>query len=318
MECERISYQVAEYVGKRLANKKAKWAGDAGTQLKTRYFGTYVPDNDGYQRCVAITRSELKNKWGVSDPGPQYNYQLDVSRFPDQAAQASVQFAAAGVTSVILACDAISVIVLTQAAQKQNWHPEWELIGVALTDIDNAARLYDQTEVNGHLFGQSQLGAANKLIGATSEPGVIYKQATGKTIPEGTAGDYFGLIGIYNFFQAAGPVVTPENVARGVMTLPPGGSPDFPAGYTSYLDGSDGTPGVGDHTAVDDAREVYWVNDPTTPNASSDKNQCTKSSDSYYNGPDGCGGTYIETYGGKRFRNNEWPKEDPPVYPKHP
>ena len=56
-------------------------------------------------------------------------------------------------------------------------------IGTGLTDLDNAARLYDQSQVDGHLFGPSQLGAADKLIGPTSEPGVIYKQITGKTIP---------------------------------------------------------------------------------------------------------------------------------------
>ncbi len=31
---------------------------------------------------------------------------------------------------------------------------------------------------------------------------------------------------------------------------------------------------------------------------------------------DGKAGTYIETYGGRRFRNGEWPAEDPPVYPE--
>jgi hypothetical protein len=43
---------------------------------------------------------------------------------------------------------------------------------------------------------------------------------------------------------------------------------------------------------------------------------CTNSSsDPYFNGPDGKNGTYKETYNGKRFRNGEWPQEDPPIYP---
>ena len=313
MECERITYQVAEYIGKRTMNKPAKWAGDAVTRAKTRHYGTYVPDNDGYQFCVSILKRELKEKYGMKDTGPQYNYQLDVSRFPDQAAQASVQFAAAGVTTVILACDAISVIVLTEAATKQNWHPEWMTIGTGLTDLDNAARLYDQTQVDGHLYGPSQLGATDKLIGPTSEPGKVYKNITGKPIPEGTAGDYFGLVRYYSMLQAAGPNLTPQAVAAGVRTLPPGGAPTYPAGYVSFADGPDGTPGAGDHTAVDDSREVYWVNG--TGNKSSDKSACTKHSDPYYNGADGCAGTYKETYDGRRFRNGEWPTEDPPIYP---
>jgi hypothetical protein len=313
MECERISYQVSEYIGKRLINKPAKWAGDAALKAKTRYFGTYVPDNDGYQQCVGITRAELKSKYGVSDPGPKYDYQLDVSRFPDQAAQASVQFAAAGVTTVILACDFISALVLTEAATKQNWHPEWLLIGVGGTDIDNTIRLYDQTQVDGHMFGQSQLGATEKLGGPLSEPGKLFQMLTGKEIPSGTDGGYFGLVRIYSMLQAAGPSLTPEAIARGAMTLPPGGAPEFPIGYTSFLDGPDGTPGAGDHTAVEDSREVFWVNGSN--NKSSEEGKCVQNADPYYNNNnDGCAGTLKETYGGKRFRNGEWPKEEPPIY----
>ena len=313
MECERISYQLSEYIGKRLINKPAKWAGDAVTQAKTRYFGTYVPDNDGYQYCVGITKRELQEKYGVKDTGPQYNYQLDVSRFPDQAAQATVQFAARGVTTVILACDAISAIVLTEAATKQNWRPEWMTIGTGLTDLDNAARLYDQVQVDGHLFGVSQLGATDKLIGPTSEPGRVYKNITGKTIPDGTSGDYFLYVRLYSQLQAAGPNLTPETIAAGTRTIPPRGAPDFPAGYMSFQDGPSGKAGAGDHTGVDDSREVFWVNG--TGNKSSDKSACTKHEDPYYNGADGCAGTYKETYGGRRFRNGEWPAEDPPLYP---
>lgn len=313
MECERISIQLAEYLGKRLINKPAKWAGDPLLQSRTRKFGTYVPDNDGYQHCTNLTEKNLREKYGVKDMGERYNYQLDVSRFPDQAAAATVQFAANGVTTVILACDAISAIVLTEAATKQNWRPEWMTIGTGLTDIDNAARLYDQVQVHGHLFGPSQLGSADKLIGPTSEPGRVYKIATGKTIPEGTSGDYFLLVRLFSMLQAAGPNLTPQTVAQGAMTLPPGGAPTYPAGYTSFLDAPDGTAGAGDHTAVDDAREVFWVN--PTHNKDSNKSSCPKHADPYYNSADTCAGTYKETYGGKRFRNGEWPTEDPPIYP---
>lgn len=310
MECERISYQVAEYIGKRLLNRPAKWAGDPVMQKKERYFGTYVPDNDGYQRCVQITRNELTKKYGVKDPGPKYDYQLDISRFPDQAAQAAVMFAAEGVTTLILACDFISATVLTAAAERQGWRPEWLSIGVGGTDLDNSARLYDQAQVNGHLFGMSQLGATTKLIGPNSEPGKVYKDATGKTIPEGTSGDYFSLVHMYSLLQAAGPALTPENIGKGAMSLPPGGAPDYPYGFWSFQDGPDGTQGQGDHTTTEDSREVYWVSSKKTTGAVTGK-----SSDPYYNGPDGKDGTFKEAQGGKRFRNGEWTRDEPPIYP---
>ncbi len=285
MECERISYQVAEYIGKRLHERNAKWAGDPLYQQQERVFGTYVPDNDGYQHCVQISEDVFAQEYN-GEIKSRYNYQLDLSRFPDQAAQAAVQFKAAGVTTLILACDPYSVIFLTQAAARQEWRPEWFLIGVAATDTDNFGELYDPSEVDGHLFGMSQLGATEKLLGPDSEPGRMYAHITGEEIPEGTTGDYFPYIQIFSFLQAAGPGLTPDAIGAGVMTIPPGGAPDYPAGYWSWQDGQDGTPGAGDHTAIDDSREIYWT-----------------------------GETFLETYNGKRFRNGEWPAEEPPVYP---
>ncbi len=294
MECERISYQVAEYVGKRLLDRKAKWAGDTVMQQQERVFGTYVPDNDGYQHCVQISERELEQEYG-GQVASRYNYQLDLSRFPDQAAQAAVQFKADGVTTVILACDPYSVVFLTQAAERQSWHPEWYIIGVASQDTDNFGRLYDQNQVDGHMFGMSQLGRTEDLIGPNSEAGRVYKHATGNDMPEGTSGDYYESVSFFNLLQAAGPTLTPDSLANGAMTIPPGGAPDFPAGYWSLQDGPDGTAGAGDHTLVEDSREIYW--------------------DGSAQAPDGDEGTFLETYDGRRFRNNEWPEEEPPVYP---
>ena len=229
--------------------------------------------------------------------GSRYEYVLDVSRFPDEAARGVIQLKRDGVTTLVMACDPISMIFLTQSATSQGWHPEWFLIGVALTDVDNAARLYDQSQVDGHLFGMSQLGATSKLIGPNGEPGRLYRRLTGDEIPAGTTGQLHTLLLVYNLLQAAGPNLTPDNLGAGAYTLPPSGAPDYPAGYWSYLDGPDGTPGAHDHTLVDDSREVYWRADVRSQG-------------------DGKAGTYLETYGGRRFRNGEWPAEEPPVYPE--
>jgi hypothetical protein len=259
----------------------------------------YVPDDPHYQYCNDISKKILHDKYGV-DPKDvsQYNYALDVSRFADQASQAIVQFHADGATTIILADDPISNIFLTQNAAKQGYYPEWLQIGTALNDLDNAARLWDQTEVDGHLWGPSQLGATEKLFGPNSEPAILYKKLTGKSLTEGgaTDGTYWGLIGFYSVFQAAGPALNKDAITAGTFSLPPAGAPDFAVGYNSYRDAPDGTPGGLDHTAIDDSREIFWLG--------------TKKSSF-----DGGTGTYVETYGGKRFRNGEWPAESPPIYP---
>ncbi len=46
-DCERINYQVGEYVGKRLVGRPAKWAGDPALAKQTRKFGVYTPVGDG-------------------------------------------------------------------------------------------------------------------------------------------------------------------------------------------------------------------------------------------------------------------------------
>lgn len=299
MECERIAYQLSEYFGKRLVGRKAKWAGSPVFRNSVRKFAVYVPDDPNYQYCNNISTSILESKYGVKKGTvSQYNYRLDVSRFADQAAQAIVQFNADRATTIILACDPISTIFLTQNASKQAYFPEWVQIGTALSDVDNAARLWDQSEVDGHLFGPSQLGSTDKLFGPNSEPAILYKQLTGKNLTEGgaTDGTYWGLVGFYSALQAAGPVVTKDALAAGFFSLPPAGAPDFSVGYFSYRDGPDATAGGLDHTGIDDAREIYWVG-------------------SKQSSFDGQRGTYVETYGGKRFRNGEWPTGDPPIYP---
>ena len=226
----------------------------------------------------------------------RYNYTLDVSRFPDEAARGVVQFKADGATTVVLACDPISAIFLTQSATSQAYYPEWFLIGTAAQDTDLFAQLYDQEQADGHLFGMSQLGSTSKVVGPNSEPGRLYELITGERMVDGASGGYSGLMLTYNFLQAAGPLLTADAIAAGARTIPPGGAPEYPLGYWSFADGPDGTPGAGDHTAVDDSREIYWTRSKVSPD-------------------NGTPGTFIETYGGKRFRNGEWPAEDPPVYP---
>lgn len=286
-ECERISFDVAEYVGKRLLDRKAKWALDPVYKTQNRKFGTYVPDNDGYQRCVNLSETKLKKEYG-GEITERVDYQLDVSRFPDQAEQAVLKFKAAGVTTLINACDTLSTRFLTEAADRQSWGPEWFIIGVATQDSDGAARTFDQAVVEGHLFGMSQVGPTIAVEGKKGESFASWKRAfPNQDPPRGFGFIYYRTLALFMMLQAAGPLLTPENIGRGLRALPDGGGEKGPQGTWSFK---------GDHTAVDDSREIYWMRNKP--------------------GFDGGNGTYVETMGGKRFRTGEWPKAEPPIYPK--
>jgi hypothetical protein len=297
MSCERISNHNAEYIGKRLAGKPAKWAGDPELAKQTRKFGTYVPDNAEYQKCTDVTENTLKTKY-KTEPGLRVNYALDISRFVDQAKRAIIQFKAEGVTTVITASDPISIGLLTKEATAQSYFPEWFIIGTAGQDTDNFGRSYDQKQVDGHMFGLSQLGSSAKLYGETADAPKLYaKLNPGKTIPGGTVGGIYDWVNIFNLLEGAGPTLTPANIEKGISTMPALGGPDYAVGKWNYSKGSDGNP---DHTAVDDSREVYWDGSAAPGPEERDK---TKK------------GAFVESEPGKRYDLGQWPTTEPKVYP---
>jgi len=302
-DCERIANQTADAFNKLLVGKPAIYAGDSGLKTQTRKFGTYVPNLAPYERCNGSTSSifnqVMTKKYHVPSSvfSTNFRYGLDISTFQQSAQQAMIQFKAAGVTTVVLACDPFSVMDLTKAAAAQNYHPEWLLNGVALTDLDQSAQTYDQGEVTGHLFGLSEAAPSVDTTGPNSLAGKLYQQLTGHAIPAGTDGNYSQLAMIFDMLQAAGPNLTPANLARGVHALPTLGAPSFQYGHWNFKAGANGLP-TGSHTAISDARFIYWDGNGTSP----------------LNGKQG---TYTEVFGGKRFTLGEWPTPLPTLFTTH-
>ena len=224
-----------------------------------------------------------------------FHYDLDIATFQQSAQQAIVQFKAAGVTTIVLADDPFSLGLLTAAAAQQNYHPEWLLQGSAATDTDNEGQTYNQSEVDNHMFGVSEASATNTIFGPNSPAGKLYQKLTGHQIPAETDGNYSYLVEIFDALQAAGPDLTPQNVARGLHALPTLGAPQFSYGAWSWNTGPSGIVGGGDHTAVNDARLVYWAGNVASP-------------------VNGKMGTFIPLFGGKRFTLGNYPKSLPKLF----
>lgn len=288
--CTLGDAEQAEFLGKQIAPYPAKWAGTdrvlnmQGTQRK---FALYVPSNAGYQECATQMRKTLETTYHLSPKRwDQYNYALDISQAGTDSNNAATQFAADQDTSVILATDPIAPIFLTQACHNQNYFPEWILTGVALTDQDNWAQLWDQQEITGRLFGLSQLGSSEAMQGPSGEAAKAL-QAAGVPLNAGSALIYYEMLPIFNMIQAAGPVLTPSNIAAGIHSLPLAGGPT----------GADGTWLWGQtHTGIIDSREIYWDASKTSP-------------------ANGKPGTYLVVYGGRRYRLGQYPTGQPPFYP---
>ena len=299
--CTNIAAQMAEVVGKEMAGKKAIYAGDANLKNSVRKIGTYIPNVNSYIGCNGSPSSTevklLTTKYHVplSAVDTFFHYNLDISTFAQSAQQAMVQFKAAGVTTVVLACDPFSVGFLTKAAAAQNYYPEWMLEGTAATDTDNFAQTDDPSEVTGHLFGVSEANATVDIYGPTSPAGKLYQKITGHAIPPETDGDYAGLVEIFDALQAAGPNLTPQNLARGMHALPVLGAPAYSYGTWSWNQGPTGQSGAGEHSSLIDARFVWW--NPTAISPVDNKP-----------------GTLVAVANGKRWGLGQWPKTLPALF----
>ena len=295
--CTLGAAEEAEVEGTMLANKKAIYAGEASLRDKTRKLGTYVPNLPAYLQCTSFADGLLQHKYHVpASDLVKFTYGLDISTFAQSAQEAIVAFKAAGVTTVVLACDPISAGLLTKAAAAENYYPEWFTIGTALTDEDPAPQTYDDpVEVDGHLFGLSELSPSTDTTGPTSLAGKLYEKLTGHVIPKETDGFYAQLVEIFDALQAAGPDLTPQNMARGLRATPNLGAPLYQYGQWSWNVGANGKPGAGSHTAGIDARFVWWNGNAISP-------------------LNGMKGTYIPAFGGKRFSLGKFPKSLPPMF----
>jgi hypothetical protein len=299
--CTNIAAQMAEVIGTELAGQKAVYAGEADLRNSVRKFGTFIPNVNSYIGCNGSVNSTevqlLASKYHVpsSVVDTFFHYDLDIATFAQSAQQAIVQFKAAHVTTIVLASDPFSLGNLTKAAAAQNYYPEWLLEGTALTDTDNEAQTYDPAEVDGHLFGVSEANATSDIAGPNSPAGQLYQKLTGHQIPQLTDGDYSQLVEIFDALQAAGPDLTPQNLARGMHALPVLGAPSYSYGAWSWNVGPTGTSGAGEHSPLIDARFVWW-----NPNATSPVN--------------GMKGTFVAVDNGKRFGLGQWPTTLPPLF----
>jgi hypothetical protein len=279
-DCSIVTESVAEFAVKRLAKRRAEFAGPA-FQQQTRKFGTLSPENPWYQEC-ADAGAKIAEKAGLPF-GERIKYKLDLGSMSNQATNVIAKLKSAGVTSVICGCDPVFPIFLTQKAQEQGYEPEWIVTGTALTDQDIVGQLYEKDQWK-RAFGISYLGSPQPIRG--SEGYFAYKSV--RSDEPAFIGDiiYYQLYMIAIGIQMAGPNLTPQSFEAGMFAYPGGA-------------GRVGTWGFGprQYTPTQDFREIWW-----NGTATSSQN--------------GKQGAYIEVDGGKRWKPGTLPNADPKVFGK--
>lgn len=291
----------AEYAGKRLTGKPARWAGDLAFQNRERKFGLVYPD-DWDKKFIDQTLAAN----GVPLASAMSYKAGDVPGAQERARTLIARMKADGVTSIIDGADYLFNVVLTKEATAQLFQPEWVMTGWAYQDIVLFARLFDQQQWS-HAFGPGPVmvlvPAANYETSGWEEGSIWHWHYQGSRAPE-TQGNVGSAASVLPPFAAcvhlAGPVLTPETFRDGCFAYPPtGGTHCGCIMTTGFSFGR--RPGVPwlSYTAWDDMAEKWW-----DPNANGGDEA----------GITPAGGYYRRVDGGRRYAVGGWPAGEPRVF----
>ena len=251
--------QRAEYVGKRLARRKAAHAGSSDAlplNTEDRKFGFlwYETPENAYRSGAEFFVKELQDKYGVS-LAVSRSFPSDYAQVQERAQPLIQAMKEAGVTSIIFSGDPISPAIFTREATKQRYFPEWIITGSALTDTTIFGRTYDQSQWT-RAFGISFLVARSP-----QEAGSAYRIHMWHHGRPPTADNQYGVLypmplTLFTGIHLAGPDLTPQAWQRGLFSYPPTGNGRVTSQTVSF--GDHGIWPSTDYTSYDDVTEIWW------------------------------------------------------------
>jgi hypothetical protein len=288
---------VAEYVGKRLAGKPAKHAGDPTRQMQSnpRKFGLIYYEglrgnaDPDYRKARDFFIAELK-KYNVS-LATDVGYLYELQQAGEQSSQIIARMRDAGVSNLIFVGDPLYPIFLTKEATRQGYFPEWFISGTLLSDTTLFGRTYDQQQWS-HAFGMSPLWVFFEDVSRSYGYRMYHHMRPGsRRGDEGVGINVYAspVQQVFNAIQQSGPRLTPESFAEAILKTPPiGGKPAAPLVFFTRESPN----------AIKDFTEVWW-----NPNGRG-KDEA---------GNDGVG-ILMKANGGRRYKPGDWPSTEPNVF----
>ena len=240
---------------RRMGRQPAIFAGDPLFQRTQRVYGLITPENPEYMEIGNQIAAGLK-ACGLSI-ARRVSYTINVAAFQPQATNMAAQLRAAGVTTAICYCDPLIPIFLSNAAQSQNWHPEWY------------QPWYNDPQ--GRLMNQDQWAHALSDGGThppmkNTEAYRVWKLASPNAEPREQYFDtaYYTVLFLMNAIQAAGPNLNPQTFAGGVAQLPPTSRGDIGVwryAARKFTPAHDALLGWGNpnHTSARDGKRGGWI-----------------------------------------------------------
>ncbi|HEY8545255.1 MAG TPA: hypothetical protein VIL36_09410 [Acidimicrobiales bacterium] len=283
----QLNIHARNYVNAKLKDGTADFAG-GDLQGRDRVFGMLT---------LAQSENSIENHGELkadleSDGIPvaeDFTFELNLGGAAEFATSTVTAMKEAGVTTVLVRGDPITMGDITREATKQNWFPEWVMITPQLLDTNAGAQLVDKAQWE-HAFGISYLPPS-------SEPELnpaykLYEWFHGEPPPaEGSLLLTYPQIALFfTGLHLAGPNPTPDNVRQAAFAFPP-----TPRARTqpSLNYGTELWDGDEDYQGIDDLVELWY--DPDARVVDEFGNEIT--------------GAYQYVDGAKRYYADEWTDE---------
>jgi hypothetical protein len=260
----------AEYWCKKLAGKPVQYGGSAPGDVQDPDSNPTTPppirklgisyylnpaDHTAEEDAKELVGLITGGMCGKKGDAFSISYTSDITTAQQQTNTFIAEMKKNGATDSTCFCDPIAPVFSSKGEEEQNYHPENVGTGSGLLDYDVLAQLYDQ-DVWRHTFGLSNIG--NSLPFADSDAVKAWHDVGNSGEPDKTENlnfTYFEFIGL--LLMAAGPDLTPQNIASGVLKEPYLGGNQYYAGWQF-------TP-AHPYSAEVDVREVYYCPTETSP-----------------------------------------------------
>jgi hypothetical protein len=283
----QLREHVVNYVTRKLAGQPAEHAGE-GLQGEDRVFGQLkLAVGEGDERYAERLDEELAAE-GV-ELAETVTYPLDIGGMQEHATSAVTRMKEAGVTTVLVSTDPLTLPAITEAATQQNWFPEWVLAAPSLfADTNSFGRQMDQQQWE-HAFGISYLPPAT-----TPEANPAYQlyewfHGEPPPAPQSLLLTYPQIALFFIGLEFAGPNLTAETFRDGLFAYPP-----TPQARTQpSVDYGTAIWGDDDYAGIDDMVEIWW--DPEAE-GTDETGQATE-------------GMYRYVDGARRHYADDWPTE---------
>jgi hypothetical protein len=249
--CTTATQGGAGNVVRQLLPQKVTWAGEGVPNGQPRRFAVIAPDNPIYQSCIDIVTRAMEK--AGHPPTATLSYTANLSQLSQQAAAMQQRMVNDKITTIICACDPITLIYLTGDFANANYEPEIINSGGAFTDEDVVAQLFDK-EVWAHAAGETFNGTTPPF--GSSLAYFAAKSVDPSHVPAREVDVFYEDLYILALgIQLAGPNLTPESFQRGLFS--------WGGGDGQYGPWSFNQDGHGIWTPQYKFRNEWW--DPTRP-----------------------------------------------------